>query len=167
MRFRVEQRFRAPLAIVEAALLDPAFLRRLAELPKLGAPELLSSDDDGAVVRQRVRYRFAGDLSPAVTAVVDHARLTWVEETIYDRSAHKGVHTIVPDHYANRLASSFTTALEPAADTGEGTVRTTEGDVRVRFPLVGGKVEKAIVTGLTEHASLETEVLTRWLEERG
>ena len=168
MRFTVEQRFGAPLAAVEAALLDPAFLARLAELPRLGAPELLSSEDDGGdLVVQRVRYRFAGDLSPAVTAVVDPARLTWVEETTYDRVAHRGLHTIAPDHYANRLTSSYTPSLEPAGDGGDATVRTSEGEVRVRFPLVGGKVERAIVTGLTEHASREADVLTKWLEERG
>jgi hypothetical protein len=166
MRFRVEQRFPAPLAAVEDALLHPAFLARLAELPKLGSPELLSSDAAGTVVHQRVRYRFAGDLAPAVTTVVDPARLTWVEDTAYDRAAHRGEHRILPDHYANRLSSSYTTFLE-SAGPASGTVRTTEGEVKVRFPLVGGKVEKAIVAGLVEHAALEAEVLSRWLEDRG
>lgn len=167
MRFRVEQRFQAPLHAVEAALLDPAFLGCLAHVPELGEPELLASETDGHVVRQRVRYRFTGALSPAVTAVVDPARLTWVEETTFDRTAHRGEHRIVPDHYANRLHSSYTTRLEPAGGGGDATVRATEGDVRVRFPLVGGRVEKAIVGGLTEHAHLEAQVLTRWLAEQG
>lgn len=165
MRFRVVQRFDAPLGAVGSGLLDPEFLSRLAELPRLGAPELLGTEVDGDTVRQRVRYRFAGELSRAVTAVVDPDRLTWVEETAYDRSAHRGEHRIVPDHYANRLAGSYTSQLEPAAGSGERTVRTIEGEVRVRFPLVGGKVEKAIVGGLTDHAGLEADVLSRWLAE--
>jgi len=167
MQFRVEQRFPVPLDAVEAALVDPAFLRRLGQLPTLGAPELLGQEVDGTVVRQRVRYRFTGHLSPAVTAVVDPDRLTWVEETTFDRETHRGEHRIVPDHYAGRLCSSYTTRLEPDGDREEATVRTTEGDVRVRFPLVSGKVEKAIVGGLTDHAELETEVLVEWLAEQG
>ena len=164
MRFRVEQRVAAPLADVEDALVDPAFLARLGDLPRLGAPVVLSSDDDGGTVRQRVRYRFAGELSPAVTAVVDPERLTWVEETTYDRRTHRGAHRIVPDHYAGRLRASYTTALE--ADGG-GTRRRTEGELTVRFPLVGGRVERAIVAGLTEHAALEADALDDWLANKG
>jgi hypothetical protein len=41
-----------------------------------------------------------------------------------------------------------------------------EGDLRVRFPLVGGRVERAIVSGLEEHAELEAQVMTRWLRDR-
>lgn len=164
MRFSVEQRVPFPLVDVEEALVDPAFLARLAELPELGAPELLDQRRDGEEVHQRVRYRFAGALSPAVMAVVDPAKLTWVEETVYDRRAHTGDHQVLPDHYANRLKASFTTRLEPA---GNGTRREVDGVVRVSFPLVAGRVEKAIVGGLTEHAHLESEVLTRWLTEQG
>lgn len=167
MRFRVEQRFPVPLDTVEAALVDPGFLDRLGLLPALGAPELLSQEVDGHVVRQRVRYHFTGDLSPAVTAVVDPARLTWVEDTTFDRGHHRGEHRIVPDHYASRLQSSYTTRLQPDGAAGDATLRSTEGEVRVRFPLVGAKVEKAIVGGLTDHAGLETEVLLQWLAEQG
>lgn len=167
MRFRVEQRFRAPLAEVEDALLDPAFLARLGELPRLGRPELLDQREEGAVVHQRVRYRFAGALSPAVTTVVDPDRLTWVEETTYDRRAHRGDHRVVPDHYGDRLRSTYTTRLAPTGEGGAGTVRATDGEVRVRFPLVAGKVERAIVAGLTEHAGEEARALVQWLEEQG
>lgn len=165
MRFTVEQRLSAPLAAVEEALVDPAFLARLAELPALGSPELLDHDDDGTVVRQRVRYRFTGDLSPAVLAAVDPTKLTWVEVTIYDRHAHRGEHRIEPDHYARRLRSSYDSLLSDDGPTG--TVRRVDGDVRVSFPLVAGRVEKAIVNGLTEHAALEADVLEGWLSERG
>lgn len=167
MRFRAEQHFPAPVGAVESALLDPGFLLRLAELERLGAPELLDTQVDGDTVRQRVRYRFAGALAPAVTAVIDPDRLTWVEDTAYDLGTHRGEHRIVPDHYGGRLSSSYTTRLEPAAGDPGATVRTTEGEVRVRFPLVGGKVERAIVAGIVEHAGLEAEVLARWLAEQG
>jgi hypothetical protein len=160
VRFRVEQRFDRPPAVIEDALLDPAFLAALARLPRLGAPEVLSSETDGDVVHQQVRHRFTGDLAPAVTAVVDPDRLTWVEDTTYDRRSHRGDHRIRPDHYAGRLKASYTTRVEPA---GDGTRRLIEGEVVVRFPLVGSRVEKAIVSGLTDHAHLEAEVLEEWL----
>lgn len=160
MRFRVEQRFDSPPHVVEAALLDPAFVSELSRLPGLGAPEVLSHEVDGDVVRRQVRYRFTGDLAPAVTAVVDPDRLTWVEETSYDLRSHRGDHRVRPDHYGGRLKASYTTRVEPA---GNGTRRLTEGEVTVRFPLVGGRVEKAIVSGLAEHARLEADALAEWL----
>jgi hypothetical protein len=163
VRFATQQEFPAPRAEVEDALLDEAFLTHLAQLPRLGRPQLLGTEADGDVVRQQVRYRFSGELSPAVTAVVDPDKLTWVEHTTYDCSRHRGDHRIAPDHYADRLRASYTTQLE---EHGGVTRRLIEGELRVRFPLVGGRVERAIVSGLVEHAGLEAAVLVRWLTDR-
>ena len=156
MRFRLEQRFSAPVDAVEAAFLDPALLAELATLPQLGRPELLSCRADGAVVTRKVRYAFTGELSPAVTRVVDPRRLTWVEHSELDRGTHSGAFRIRPDHYADRLTCAGTIALEPA---GTGSLRVVEGDLRVRFPLVGAKVEQAIVAGLRDHAAAEAAVV--------
>jgi hypothetical protein len=164
MRFRITQRFDAPLEDVEAALLDPAFLANLGELPKLGRPQLLDVADQGGLVRRRIRYAFAGQLSSAVTAVVDPAKLTWVEDSTTDRGAHRTTFRILPDHYADRLTASGTFALEAA---GAGSRRVAEGELRVRFPLVGGRVEKAIVSGMEEYAAAEAGAITNWLAQQG
>jgi hypothetical protein len=152
MRFSLEQRFSAPAVTVAAAFLDPALLSELAALAHLGHPELLRSSVDGDVVIRDVRYAFSGRLSPAVTRVVDPDRLTWVEHSEYDRKVHRGVMQIRPDHYADRLSCAATVSVEPAAG---GSVRTVEGDLRVRFPLVASKVERAIVDGLRDYAAAE------------
>lgn len=164
MQFRLEQRFASPLPDVEAALVDPDFLTRLGTLPNLGHPELLRRDDDGTVVRMDVRYAFAGELSSAVTAVVDPERLTWVDAGEYDRADHASRHRIVPDHYGGRLSCTYATRLSPV-DSG-GCVRVAEGELKVHFPFVGGRVERAIVGGMTEHAALEQQVLDEWLASR-
>ena len=164
MRFRVEQRYDAPLATVEEAFVDPAFIARLATLPKLGGAQMLERRDEGHLHHQRVRYAFVGELSAAVRAVVDPARLTWVEESTLDRRSHRTEWHVVPDHYGSLLRCSGTFQLEaegPAATRREAT-----GEVRVTFPLVGGRVEKAIVSGLEEHARLEAAAMAQWLRER-
>jgi hypothetical protein len=46
---------------------------------------------------------------------------------------------------------------------GGTTVRTATGVVTVRFPVVGAKVEAAIVSGLHDHAEREAEVLEGWV----
>jgi hypothetical protein len=161
VRFRLEQRFGAPLLQVEDAFVDPGFLARLGELPKLGRPHLLDQDVEGDVVRQRVRYAFVGELAPSVRAVVDPARLTWVEESSLDRRSHRTEWRVVPDHYVNLLRCSGTFQLE--ADGADTTRRVTEGELRVRVPVVGTKVERAIVSGLAEHAVLEQQAVADWL----
>ena len=163
MRFEIAQDFAGPLAVVEAAFLDPALLERMGELPKLGRPELLTQEDNGATVHQRVRYRFSGDLSSAVRRVIDPSKLTWVEDSILDRRTHRTTWTIRPDHYADRLTAHGSFALQAMANTN--TRRIAEGDVKVSVPLVGGRVERAIVSGLMEHAELEVGVVNDWLAQ--
>ena len=151
---------------MEAAYLDPAFLQAISALPKIGRPELLDQTVEGdGSVRQRVRYHFAGELSAAVRAVVDPERLSWVEETHFDPAAHRSDVRIVPDHYGGRLESELTISYEEPA--GGGTVRRARGEVKVHMPLVGGKVEGAIVSGMREHAVAESTALEGWLDGRG
>jgi hypothetical protein len=160
MEFRLEQRFAAAPATVEAAVLDPRFVARLGELPRLGHPTLLAEEHEGTVVRREVRYAFVGELSAAVTAVVDPEKLTWVDVGVHDLAAHRSRHHIVPDHYGSRLSCAYETMLTPS---GEGTARVTAGELRVHVPLVGGRVERAIVSGLVEHAAREEAALADWL----
>ncbi|MGZ6969230.1 MAG: hypothetical protein ACXVKN_15995, partial [Acidimicrobiia bacterium] len=77
MDFTLHQDIPAPVEAVDAALVNPDFLTRMAELPKLGSAEVVGHDRDGDTVRIQVRYLFQADLSASVTRVVDPAKLTW------------------------------------------------------------------------------------------
>ncbi len=158
VEFTIEQRLAGGVTAVEAVLLDPSYVAARAELPKLGEPELVELTRDGDRVRQRVRLRFTAELAPAVTAVVDPDRLTWVDDATWDLPEHRAQHVIVPDHYADRLQCTYSEVL--TADAA-GTRRVMTGTVRVRMMLVGGKVEGAIVSGLREYATAETALLDR------
>lgn len=157
MRFRIVQEFDADAARVQAAYLDPAFLQTMGALPKLGAPELLDEEREGDVVRRRIRFHFAGDLNSAVRAVVDPAKLSWIEESTTHLPERRTTWVIRPDHYADKLASHGESVLEPLSDAASR--RTTTGEVKVKVFLVGGKVESAIISGMEEHAALERTAL--------
>jgi hypothetical protein len=163
VRFTIQQVFDGPLDRVEAALVDPAYLERLSTLPKLGRPTLVHRVEAGDLVHQWVKYAFVGDLNAAVRRVVDPARLTWVEESTLDRRTHRTTWKIVPDHYRNLLRAAGT--FELTEETAERTRRTTEAEIKVSVPLVAGKVEQAIVSGLREHAEREEQVLSEWLRD--
>jgi len=159
--FRIEQHIDAPVDRVDAALIDPAFVARLDALPKIGKSELVAQDRDGDAVEQEVRYVFAGELSSAVRAVVDPKKLSWIIESQHDLQHHSTSWRIIPDHYRDRLTSNGTTRL---AEDGNGTLRTIDGTVKVHMALVGGRVERAIVSGLKEHFADEAVELARFLE---
>jgi hypothetical protein len=158
--FTLHQQIDAPVDAVEAALVDSAFLRRMDELPKLGSAEIVSNERDGDVVHLAVRYLFQAELSSAVTRVVDPDKLTWVEESTCDLAAHTTSCVIKPDNYANLLQGSYEATIEPA---GAGSARTITGKLKVKVPLLGGKVEKAIVGGLAENSAAQVSLLTSFI----
>jgi Protein of unknown function (DUF2505) len=169
MRFQIEQRIAGPVEAVARIYTEPSFYEQVGALPKLGKPEVLERREDGSLVHLAVRFRFTGNLSPAVTAVVDPAKLTWVEESVHDLDQYAVTFRMNPDHYRDRLRSQGSVHYEP---DGDGvTRRLTEGELAVKVPLllgggaVGGVVEGAIVSGLREHLAAEIEVVERLLHE--
>lgn len=164
MRFHLEQQLPGSGDDVMAAFTDPAFYARLADLPNVEAPEFLGQEVGDGVVRQRIRYRFSGRLSGAVTAVVDPDRLTWIDETTYELAARSASFRIVPEHYASKLSCSGSYRFVPA---GEGTKRVIDGELRVHVPLVGRRVEGAIVSGLERHLEEEAALVASWLTDAG
>lgn len=160
MHFRAEQRFAAGVEAVSRAYADPAFYTALAGRPGLGRPEFLERHEADGVVHVAVRYRFNGQLSSAARRVVDPAKLSWVEHAEHDIGTRTTRFHLTPDHYPDRLRSSGGYRFE--AD-GAGCLRVTEGEVVVRAPLVAGAVERAIVSGLTEHLAAEVSVVEEFV----
>jgi hypothetical protein len=160
VRFEIVQDIAATPDSIDAALVDAAFLVRMAELPKLGSAEVVSQARDGDVVRQDVRYLFQAELSSAVTRVVDPKKLTWVERSVCDLIAHRSQCEIRPDNYGGLLSGRYDAVIITA---GGGARRTLTGELKVKMPLVGGKVERAIVGGLEENAVAQTTLIESFL----
>jgi hypothetical protein len=159
MRFEVDQSLPVPVEVVEAALGDAAFYEQLSALPKVGLAELLDQHRDGDTVVRRVRYHFAGELSSAVRRVIDPARLVWIDESTYDHRSRTAGFRLLPEHYQDRFRCSGSYRL---AEESGGCRRLVEGELTVRYPLVGRAVEQAIVSGLREHLDDEAGLLRRW-----
>ena len=163
MRFSLDQDLPGAVDEVLGVLADPGFVPELGALPKVGPPELLEHRVTDDILHQRVRYRFTGALSPAVTRVIDPARLVWVDDTTYDLRAGSATFRILPEHYANRLRCSGRHRFTPRPG---GCRRSIEGDLTVSYPLVGRAVERAILSGLEDHLGAEADLIGRWLARR-
>lgn len=171
MRFRIEQRFLATPADVGEALIDPDYLvQAMGSLKDVGPPVVESQQRAGDSMRQRVVYRFTGKLPGAVTAVIDPKRLTWTEDTTIDVGRWTARFVMTPVHYPNFFTATGTWSLR--ADAASTTtkpiaLRVIEGELKVRSPIpfVGGQVEKAIVSGLSERLADEPAAFARWIRD--
>ena len=150
----------AAVDAVEQALVNPDFLTRMDELPKLGSAEVVSNEREGDTVHLQVRYLFQAELSSAVTKFVDPEKLTWIEDSTVDLASHDTACVIRPDNYDNLLQGSYEATIAPA---GSGCVRTVTGKIKVKIPLLGSKVEKAIIGGLSENSDAQTSLLASLL----
>lgn len=164
MRFTAEQHFTAAGPDdVARAFADPGLFDEYPAGARLARPEIVAHEVDGDVVRLQVRYRFCGDLSPAVRAVVDPDRLSWVEHSTHDLAKRTTTYVLRPDHYADRVRCEGSVRIE--AD-GAGARRTLSGDLKVRALLVGGTVERTLVQDLQDHLHAEVEVVEAFLARR-
>ena len=163
MDFSVEQTYAATPDAVARAYATAELYAELDGLGKLGELEVLDRQVDRSVVRLAVRYRFVGNLAPAVTAVLDPRRLTWVEHSTHDLAERTVTFRLVPDHYRDRLTSEARGAVVPGRRSGS--VRSITGTLKVRALLVASTVERAIVSGLREHLVAEAPVVDRTILE--
>jgi hypothetical protein len=160
VRFTVDQDLRTDPDATARAFADPALYERFAGLPKVSRPDVLACERDGDLVRMRVRYRFAGQLSGAARAVIDPARLTWVDESVHDLAGRHVRFVLRPDHYGDRFRCSGEYRIEP---TATGCRRRATIELSVSAPLVGRAVESAIASGLREHLAEEAVVVEEHL----
>jgi hypothetical protein len=163
VRFTVEQRFATDADETARAFTEPELYAGFADLPKVSVPQVLGCEADADVVRLRIRYRFAGQLSSAARAVIDPGRLTWVDESTHDLARRHVRFVLRPDHYGDRFRCSGEYRVEPL---GAGCRRHATIEVKVSAPFVGGAVERAIELGLREHLADETEVVEAYLATR-
>jgi hypothetical protein len=162
MRFTLEQAYAAPPEAVAAAYADPALYDAFGELPRAGRPQVLSHVAEGDLVVLEVRWSFTAPLSSAARAVIDPDRLSWVQRSTHDLANLEVDFEMLPDHYADRFSC---TGDYWFVDDGQGgTTRRTEGDLRVRAPLVGRAVEGAIIDGLKEQLGAEIPLVERFVK---
>ncbi len=160
MRFELAQQYASPADAVAEAYADPDLYPTLVGLPKLGGIEVLDVDRRERDARLRIRFRFTGDLPAAVTAVIDPARLTWIQETTHDLASGDATFRLLPDHYPDRLRAGGRFTVTSA---GDGARRVIAGELKVQALLVAGRVEAAIVSGLDEYLQAEAPAVDRWL----
>jgi uncharacterized protein DUF2505 len=160
--FSAQHEFAASPATVAATMTDPDFVRTV-ELPDLEPAEVLEhhADAGGRVIKYR--YRFVGHLDPIARRVLGKDRISWVQEVRVDAGDEHGVLAVVPDVRADRLKFAGEYRLEA---NGGATVRSLQGELSIKVPLIAGRAEQHILPGLLRRIDLEAEALRAWLAAR-
>ncbi|MGH9072180.1 MAG: hypothetical protein ACRDX8_13705 [Acidimicrobiales bacterium] len=165
MRFTINQEIRAPLGAVEAAFVDPGFYAALGDMDALAPPEILDQrvdPGDPEVVHLKIRYRFVGNLSPAVKVFLDPSKLVWIDHSTFRRAAHMIDFDMVAEHYPDRLRCQGTYRFVQDPADPDLTHQVLEGDVTVVWAVAAPLVERAIISGLTQHLVQEAALVASW-----
>jgi hypothetical protein len=162
VQFNAEQLYTHGIGDVLDAYADPSLYPALPELPSIGRPEVLDHRHDGDRVELDIRYAYIGELPPAALAIIDPAKLTWIQRTAIDLRGATSSIVLEPDHYPDRLRCSGTYRF--AADPAGGCRRRVGGDLEVKVVLVAGQVERALVNGLQEFLAAEAVAVDGWLD---
>ena len=163
-RFDVEQELPGSPADVLAAMADASWYDAVRATPTDWAPTLEEVEVLGTTTIATVRYRFRGDLNRAARAVLDPDRLVHLDRVTIRHDDGTFDWDVTPEHLADKLS---VTAAGRVTQSGEGSRRTLAGEVKIRYPLVGGQVERAVVSGLLAHAEHERGAFPGWLQHRG
>jgi hypothetical protein len=139
-----------------AAYGSPAFYQGRPRRDDIEVVEVVRHDESGARILIEVRFAFTGSVSPAVRAVIDPAKMSWVTRTEVDPDQARTVWEVLPDYYPDRLSASGGYRFEPGPDGPASTVVAVEGELKVHVPIVGRSVERVIVSDL--RAYIEEEV---------
>ncbi|WP_414936108.1 DUF2505 domain-containing protein [Amycolatopsis sp. cmx-11-51] len=164
MASRIEHRtaFAADLASAWDAVASEAALR--ARLEQIGGDnaELLEyvPAEDG--VRYRLRQGISSDKLPSAVRTLHRGDLVVEREQTW-RSSGAG-------YTGNATASVQSVPGEITAKTsltgeGEQTTLVNSGQVKVRLPFVGGKLETVIAEQVTKLLEREAEFVAKWLAE--
>jgi hypothetical protein len=151
VRIAIRQTVSVPQARAIAAYGSPAFYTGRPVRDDIAALEVVRHDDDGERVLIEVRFAFKGTVSPAVRAVIDPAKMSWITRTEVRSAEARSDWVVLPDHYPDRLKANGSYRFEPGDQGPTSTIVTVEGDLKVQVPIVGRSVERVIVSDLARY----------------
>jgi hypothetical protein len=171
VKISIEQTVEVPPARVMAAYGSPAFYAGRPVRGDIAVLEVGRHESVGGKTLMEVHFAFVGSVSGAVRRVIDPKKMSWVTRTEVFPEEERATWVVLPDHYPDRLTASGDYRFRPGPDPGprpgadgpqsgadgpQSTVVVVAGDLKVHVPIVGGTVERVIVSGLRTY--LEAEV---------
>lgn len=155
MKFAFAQDVAVAPARAVAAYGTPAFYVGRPGRDDIEVVEVVDHEERGDRVIVAVRFKFTGSVSPAVRAVIDPAKMSWITRTEVRVSEASTSWVVHPDHYPDRLTAAGGYRFEQGPEGPDSTVVNVEGELKVHVPIVGRSVERVIVSDLRAYIADE------------
>ena len=160
MKLTASHIFDASASAVCAAMGDPEFYAAL-DLPDVESPEVLVRTVAGDVVDIHVRFAYTGKLDPIARRIVGNDHVSWVQRLVIDNASTSCALTVTPAAGIVPVTCTGRFDLHPA--DGEHCLRTLDGELRVKVPIIGGRAEKSLAPGILRRLDLEAESMNAYL----
>jgi hypothetical protein len=145
-----------------AAYGSPAFYEGRPSREDIAVREVVRHEAAADRILLEVRFAFTGSVSPAVRAVVEPSKLSWITRTELLPAEARSSWVVRPDHYPDRLSARGTYRFEERDEGPDSTDVEVEGDLKIRVPIVGRSVERVIVSGLRAYIADEVARIPDW-----
>jgi hypothetical protein len=162
VKFSIRQPVAVSPARAMAAYGSPTFYEGRPARDDIEVREVVRHEANPERVLLEVRFAFIGSVSPAVRAVVDPGKMSWITRTELRLAEGRSSWTVLPDHYPDRLRASGTYRFEEGESGADTCDVEVEGDLQVRVPIVGRSVEKVIVGDLRAYIADEVSGIAGW-----
>lgn len=129
-----------------------------------GEYELLSETEEGDVLTRRQQIVMKRDLPKPMLKVLGTDNIGYVLETRVNHAHSRSEWTITPLVLPDRVTGAGTAVV--TATTG-GCRRIIEGDLTVRVPLLGRKMEERLVSDVSESYDRGAKIIARRITELG
>lgn len=140
------------------------FEKRLADASNTDR-ELVESREDGDVQYRRRRISVRRDLPAPMRKVLGSDTIRYDQETWRRAGENTLRWKIIPMVLEGRFTGEGVTRIESLPDGG--CARIIEGDLTIRVPLIGGKMEQKLVDDVAQSYSRAAEILRDMLAAEG
>ena len=161
MKFGFEQRWHCTPSAVADLYLSEDFWNSLDDLTKTSPPEVLEVTRKKKTAITRLRYSLNVDLPSEASRFIDPDDVTWVEQVEWNLKDLSAKVNFFPDQGSALMSASGEAVVFAEEDEA---VRQIRGELKVRIPFLGKKVERAIIEGIGDHLEEEAAAAAEHLE---
>ena len=142
---------------------DPEFERRLDASAEIQREMVELGPEIDGIQSWRIRMTPQRELPRAVAKLIGSKKLVYEQESRLDRSAGVLEWRVLPQVLADKVTAQGTMRIVPAAG---GCERIVTGEISVRVPMLGGRIEKTIMSSVTDSYNRAAEVIAELVAER-
>ncbi|RAL22411.1 hypothetical protein DL240_11225 [Lujinxingia litoralis] len=163
MKFTMTHRFECPAEQLWDIFDDPEFDRRLEEATGVRR-EVLQSSTEGAVEHKLLRCVSLKEMPAMMAKALGTESFEFEQANALDRQRGELAWKVKPAVLADRVEAQGVTRVQ---SEGTGCVRTIEGEISIRIPLVGKKMEGKLSENIKSSYEEAARIAREMVAERG